>query len=254
VIVPVGEDPPLSTAVSWTWPPCATPAEAVVEIAGLAEQFEIEKFCENEPEAPLRVWADFQEDDAVTLPLPPGIATVSEDVFPLNGAVPLVVNAAPPVGVNTIFQSGAFIPPLPLPEEENDLQSNVTDLHVAVALPLCACAPATKIARNSTATEATPASAKPRRLTRTASSPEGLVFGGLAPSIVSAGKAPRLVIATPVVSFWGGERSADRRTWMMGGDELRPARLIRNELLEARDPDDPGFPTRDPDDPGSPNQ
>jgi hypothetical protein len=116
---------------------------------------EIVSFLQNEAEWPSRVSVDAQNDDAVTVPLPPGIVTVCVKVLPGKDTWPLMVTAAPPVGVNTTFQCGAFWPPLPFPDEANAVQWKVTELQVAVTLTVCACALAAKIASDRTTSTTT---------------------------------------------------------------------------------------------------
>ena len=126
MIVPVGEEPPLSVAVSWIAPPSATPGDAVVESVGVGAgrrggggpgggrgrygQFAIVRCFENEPWWPSRVSFDVQDDVTTTLPLPAGIGSVCEkesrEGRPCRSCV---VAAPPPAGVNTIFQLGVFV-------------------------------------------------------------------------------------------------------------------------------------------------
>jgi hypothetical protein len=104
-----------------------------------------------ELELPSRVSVGVQADDAVTTPLPRGIATVSEDVLPGKDVVPRSVVLEPLVGVNTITHAGAFKPPLPLPDELKSPQLKVTDPQVAVAATVCASALAAVIASTASA-------------------------------------------------------------------------------------------------------
>jgi hypothetical protein len=59
--------------------------------------------------------------------------------------------AAAAAGVKTILQVGVLRPPLPFPDEANDVQWKVTDVHVAVAVTVCAWAPAANTADSATA-------------------------------------------------------------------------------------------------------
>jgi hypothetical protein len=60
------------------------------------------RLFDHELEFPSRVWAEDHDDDAVTTPLPLGIATVSEDELPANDATPCMVASEPLAGLNTI--------------------------------------------------------------------------------------------------------------------------------------------------------
>jgi hypothetical protein len=148
-------------------PPSATSADAVVASAGLASatgltggaggggertitgQVEIVSCFDHDAEWPSRVWSDRQDEDGVTVPLPPAMTTVSEKELPSKETLPLWVVAAPPVGVNTILQSGVLCPWLPYPDELKAVQWKVTDWHTAVALTVCAWALAVRIAKDS---------------------------------------------------------------------------------------------------------
>jgi hypothetical protein len=183
-MVPVGEDPPLSTAVSRTvladvgatdpfvdsanFPGaaavatgCAAPTTSVTAGAGAgagagaatvagaiagAGQFAIVRLVEPELELPSRVSAAVHDDDAVATPSPLGTGIVSEDVLPANDAVPCTVTGVPLAGLNTIVHAGVFSPPFPLPDALKIAQLKVTDPQVAVAVTVCAAAVAAKIA------------------------------------------------------------------------------------------------------------
>ena len=86
-------------------------------MTGAGGQFPIVRFSVAELELPSRVWAEDHDDDAVTTPLPPGIATVSESELPANDTIPSCVVVEPPVGVNAISHAGVLKPPLPFPTE-----------------------------------------------------------------------------------------------------------------------------------------
>jgi hypothetical protein len=111
-----------------------------------AGQSAIMRVVDPELELPSRVSAEDQDDDAVTTPSSPGVATVSEDVLPANDAMPCSVVVEPLVGLNTIVHAGVFRPPFPFPDELKSAQSKVTDSQVAVALTVCAAALAAEIA------------------------------------------------------------------------------------------------------------
>jgi len=87
---------------------------------------------------------------------PLGLVGAQPDDRQLPAAAAAVVAAAraaaAPAGVKTIFQVGVLRPPLPLPDDANDVQWKVTEVHVAVAVTLCACAPAANTADSSAAT------------------------------------------------------------------------------------------------------
>jgi hypothetical protein len=181
VIVPVGDEPPLSTAVSWIDPPSATSADAEVASAGVAlavadgpaggvtggvagggGQLAIVRFLAHEAEWPSRVWAAVHDDEAAATPLPDGSVTVSECELPVKETWPVSVvgvaaaaaaarAAAAAAGVKTIFQVGVLRPPLPFPDDANDVQWKVTEVHVAVAATVCAWAPAANTADSTTA-------------------------------------------------------------------------------------------------------
>ena len=85
---------------------------------------------ENEPAWPSRVCDADQADDAVTLPLPPGSAAVTDDAPPAKDALPVLVVGAPLAGVNTTFQSGVFRPPFVVPDAANADQLIVAELQV----------------------------------------------------------------------------------------------------------------------------
>jgi hypothetical protein len=119
VILPVGEDPPLSTAVSRIVPPevgaadplvdsanlpgrlgvatgCAAPVTSVTTVVGAgpvegamagAGQFAIVRLVEPEPDLPSRVSAGVHDDDAVATPLPLGTGIVSDDALSANDVV-----------------------------------------------------------------------------------------------------------------------------------------------------------------------
>jgi hypothetical protein len=118
---------------------------------GASGQSAIVRVSVPELELPSRVSDEDHDDDAVATPLPLGIATVSENELPANDAPPCFVAVGPAVGLNTITHCGVLSPPLPLPEELKSDQSKVTDLQVAVAVTMCACALAAKNASNTTA-------------------------------------------------------------------------------------------------------
>ena len=105
MIVPVGERPPLKTAVSLIVPPTMTPGEAVVTIVGLAgggggaAQFGIVRLVEYELALPSVVWLEVQLDEATTRPAALGIAIVVEYESSGKETFPVVVTGAPPVGV-----------------------------------------------------------------------------------------------------------------------------------------------------------
>jgi hypothetical protein len=183
VILPVGEDPPRSTAVSRIVPPevgaadpfvdsanipgtaavatgCAAPVTSGTTVVGAgpvegtiagAGQFAIVRLVEPELALPSRVSARVHDDDAVATPLPLGTGTVSEDVLPANDVVPWITRVAPLAGLNTISHAGLFSPPFPLPDALKLAQSKVTDPQVAVAVTACAAALAAKIATIATA-------------------------------------------------------------------------------------------------------
>jgi hypothetical protein len=128
------------------------------------------KCFENEPEWWSRVSFDVHADDAVTVPLPPGIGTVSEYELPGKDTVPCFGSDEPVVGLNTIFHPGVFVLSLAVPDEAKLVQWNVTDVQVAVAVTVCACALAAKMASDRTAstttmrTRGTIAVPRPRRI------------------------------------------------------------------------------------------
>src|ERR1700728_4780266 len=177
MIVPVGEEPPLRIALSRIAPvrvavadpsvdsanaPDSKPAvevggpTAVTVAAGAggageaagrtgatvgSGQFVITRLVDCEFEVSSRVSPDDHADDAVTAPLPLGIATVSDDELPANDAVPCTVAVEPTAGLNTTVQLGVLRPSLPLPDEAKFAQVKVTDLQAATALTVCACGP-----------------------------------------------------------------------------------------------------------------
>lgn len=119
-------------------------------MTGATGQSAIARFADPELELPSRVWCQDHDDDALTTPLPLGIATVNEYELPANDATPCTVTVEPPAGLKTVTHSGVFKPPLPVPYELNLDQSNVTELHVAVAVTTCASALAANTASNAT--------------------------------------------------------------------------------------------------------
>jgi hypothetical protein len=110
---------------------------------------------ENELALWSRVSFDVQDDVTNTLPLPPGIGSVCEKEVPWKETVPvLVVVPPPPAGLNTMVHLGAFVELLPSPDAANFVQVMVTELQVALASPVCACALAVKIANERTTSAA----------------------------------------------------------------------------------------------------
>jgi hypothetical protein len=153
--VPLGDNPPLNTAVSRITPPRVV-ADAFVDTVkggetgpvtggedrkfggvtgadgvtgaggftggggstgggGATGQLAIVRLSVPELELPSRVWEEVHAEDAVTVPLSLAIGTVSENELPGKDANPCVVVGVPPVGRNTTVHSGVLSPPLPLP-------------------------------------------------------------------------------------------------------------------------------------------
>jgi hypothetical protein len=117
-------------------------------------QFAIVRLEDPELALPSRVCAEVHDDDAVAVPSPLGIGTVSEDVLPAKDVAPWITRGAPLAGVNTIFHVGVLRPPFPLPDALKMAQLKVTEPQVAVAATVCAVALAAKITTIATASRA----------------------------------------------------------------------------------------------------
>jgi hypothetical protein len=247
VIVPVGEDPPLNTAVSRIAPPGVADADLVDSrtvaggtagvggarglcgvaggggagggggSTGATGQFAIVNVLDPELELPSRVCAEVHDDDAVTTPLPLGIATVSENELPANDATPCSVVVEPPLGLNAITHGGVFSPPLPFPDELKLVQSKVTDLHVAVAVTVCACALAAKIASNA------PESAMMLRDRRTIARLPARIAAGVNISIVIAGTPLDRVVGSVHATVGSPREATSDEELSRGGRQLRRA-------------------------------
>jgi hypothetical protein len=178
------------------------------------------RLFDHELELPSRVSAEDHHDDAVTVPLPLGIATVSEDELPANDATPCIVAAEPLAGLNTISHRGVFSPPLPRPVELKLIHLKVTDLQVVVALTVCACALAAKIATNPTASKMM--LRERRTITR------------LAPARIVAGVNLSVVmLALLLAGFWICRRHSGKSREATSDEEL--SRKGAAKLRRARD-------------------
>jgi hypothetical protein len=262
VILPVGEDPPASFAVSRIALPdvgaadafvdntntpgvlavatgCAAPITSVTTVVGAgagagavagagAGQFAIVRLVDPELELRSRVSAEVHDEDAFMAPSPLRIGTVSDDVFPGNDVVPWITRGAPLAGVNTISHAGAFSPASPVPDALKSAQSKVTDPQVAVAVTVCVCA-AALAAKIASIARASPMARRERRL-----------VARRLPILVVAGA--RLSLVMLALLFVG--RALDLRRH---GGKVRTRRISDEELCRKgrqlrRAPD--RFPTR----------